>query len=157
MKIKSLYIIIIIGLVALNLFTIWSVKSNPNHRGPFGKMRPEPREIIIEKLHFDKSQISNYDSLIKVHQKNIREANENSLAIRSTLYKQLIAPDVDRNGVDSLINALGDQQKQIESIHFHHFEDIKNLCKPEQHNDFYNLVDELSLLFSPHHPPKGND
>lgn len=157
MKKNSLYIILIIGLVALNLFTIWSVSSNPKHRGPFGKMRPEPREIIIDKLHFDKSQIANYDLLIKLHQKNIHEASEKSLAIRSNLYKQLIVPEMDRIGVDSLINAIGTQQKQIESIHFHHFEDIKNICKTEQLNDFHNLVDELSLLFAPHHPRKSND
>ena len=117
----------------------------PSH-GPEG--RPKPREIIIEKLHFDASQIKQYDQLIKKHQSDIRATEDNIRASKNELYLQLNEAVANEKVKDSLIAALSLYQTQIESIHFNHFQDIKKLCKKEQMADFSALTEELSRLFS---------
>ena len=53
------------------------------------KSHKEPREIIIKKLHFDDSQIAQYEILISQHQKNIRENETQINQYRKELYQQL--------------------------------------------------------------------
>ena len=141
----------IITLFLLNLGTLgFLLLSNPKaHRSPNGpEKRPKPREIIIEKLHFDAAQIQQYDQLILWHRSHITEMEDQIGASKNELYLQLNKDSVDEKTKDSLINVLASCQKQIESIHFKHFQDIKKLCKKDQLNDFSDLTEELSKLFS---------
>ena len=64
----------VIALLLLNLGTLgFLFLTNPNENHPHGdrnfKGRPEPKEIIIEKLNFDSKQISEYEKLIQSYQK----------------------------------------------------------------------------------------
>jgi protein CpxP len=43
-------------------------------------------------------------------------------------------------------------QTYIERTHYKHFEDIKQLCKPNQQKDFEKLTQEIANLFG---RPKG--
>ena len=55
---------------------------------------------------------------------------------------------------------LADLQKQVESVHYAHFMDIKKICRPDQLSDFDKLTKELSRLFSRNarnNPPPPKD
>lgn len=142
----------IITLFLLNLGTLgFLFLSNPkgNHPPKHGhERRSKPKEIIIEKLHFDATQIKQYEQLIQWHRSHITELEDKIREDKNELYLQLNENPVNEKAKDSLINALGLYQKQIETIHFKHFEDIKKLCKKEQLEDFTALTEELSRLFS---------
>lgn len=141
----------IIALLLLNLGTLgFLLVSGPKqgHRPLHG--RPEPRAIIIEKLHFDAQQIEAYEQLIGEHRKKIDAIDEKIRDTKNSLYSLL--NNNDSASKDSLILALGNYQKEIETTHFNHFADIKKLCKPNQISDFEELTEELSRLFSK--PPR---
>ncbi len=138
----------VIALLLLNLATIgFVVLSKPGDRN-----RPEPREIIIEKLKFDENQKKEYEQLIYWHRSQIDELDEKTLETKKELYLQLLKNEVDTKTKDSLMNSLLKYQNQIENIHFKHFEDIKRLCRKDQLKNFEDLTKELSKIFSP--PPK---
>lgn len=137
----------VIALLLLNLATIGFVVSRPRDRH-----RPEPREIIIEKLHFDETQQDEYEQLIFWHRGQIKQLDEKIIETKKELYAQLIKNVIEKKTKDSLITTISVYQKQIEATHFKHFQDIKKLCRKDQVQNYFDLTAELSRLFSP--PPK---
>ena len=142
----------VIALLLLNfgLLGFLFMGRHNRHDGP--PRRPEPRQVIIDKLHFDEAQQASYEKLIHWHRSRIDSIDGNIRAAKNRLYSQLVQPAVDVKVKDSLINVLADLQKQIEATHFKHFQDIKGICRKEQLNDYNNLTEELSRIFSK--PPK---
>ncbi|WP_162128227.1 periplasmic heavy metal sensor [Flavobacterium phycosphaerae] len=153
MEKTKLLTIAVIGLLLLNLATLGFLFLNgpKGHRPPMDGMhgRQKPREIIIEKLHFDIAQQKEYDRIIQWHQGEIRKLDQNIRQTKNELYSQLMQPEVNAKTKDSLIAVLNSYQKQIEQTHFKHFEDIKKLCHPNQREDFNDLTEELARIFAP--------
>ncbi|MEI6312861.1 MAG: hypothetical protein WCP57_11425 [Bacteroidota bacterium] len=154
-KVKVLSILSI-GLLAVNIalvtFFLWK-KPGFHRDGQMG-----PRNIIIEKLHFDDDQIKAYDVIIQEHQKSMFQNQEDLLKLKKNLYTQLntTISDVVK---DSIINEIAVKQKDIEYINYAHFENIKKICKKDQLADFEKLSNELANLFSPNKrkPPHPRD
>lgn len=142
----------VIALLVLNFvilgFLFLSKKHKPNRR----KM---PREIVIEKLHFDENQIVEYEKIIKEHQKAIRNLDDSIRKTKNELYQLLNEEKINSAQKDSLYLKLANYQKQIETTHFNHFLEIKKLCKKEQLADYKNLTEELSKIFSHPRRPKN--
>ncbi|MES2411227.1 MAG: hypothetical protein V4535_07250 [Bacteroidota bacterium] len=150
MEKTKLLTITIIGLLLLNLGTLgflFLTGSKVHQRSHEGG-RPEPKEIIIDKLHFDSHQQKEYAKLIKWHRGEITKLDDTIRGAKNELYNQLSQADVDEKIKDSLITVINTNQKQIEETHFKHFEDIKKLCSKEQMDDFDSLTEELSRIFS---------
>lgn len=150
---NRLLIFLIAGLLISNiLLVIFMMKGRgPGHHGPPPHHRGGPRELIIERLHFDEAQMEQFEKLIHEHRKNVNAEDESLLNIKNTLYNNLKSEE-NKEVTDSLINEMVTIQNKIEHIHYSHFGDIKKLCKPEQMKDFNELATELSRLFG---PPKG--
>lgn len=139
-KVKVLSIISI-GLVITNLILIWFFTFNRHH--PHGKDRPS--KIIIEKLGFDAKQITEYEKLIDWHKTEIRKAEANLFDLKHELYATLINDSANRK--DSLFIEISQAQNAIEQIHYKHFNDIKQLCHPDQLSAFEELSEEVANLF----------
>jgi DNA-binding XRE family transcriptional regulator len=147
----------VIALLLLNLGTLgFLIFARPPHPMGGPGMRQQPKEIIIERLHFDEAQQQKYAQLIRWHRGTINEIEKEIYQAKNKLYLQLLKTNADTISRDSLINALGNYQKQIEATHFRHFQDIKNICRPDQMEDYNDLTAELSRIFSK--PPNpGHD
>jgi len=150
LKIVSLLVIVMllvnIGIIS---YIIWIKNDNP-----LSAQKKMPREIVIEKLGFNQEQIVAYDITIKRHQNAIRTLDDSIRNKKNQLYSRLKknALEIDKN--DPLVIELGNYQKQIETTHFNHFIEIKNICKPEQLDNFNSLTSELSKIFSGKRKPK---
>lgn len=134
-------ILVIIGLLLSNgVLFFMLIKSHQRKGGP--------KNIIIDKLHFDKEQIKNYEVYIQQHRKATNDNEETMNKLRSNLFKQL-KYEQDTAKVDSLILIIAKQQYIAEKINYNHFLEIKRLCKPAQQKDFDELTNEIAHLFSP--------
>lgn len=154
MERTKLLTITVIGLLLLNLATLGFLFMNgPKGHRPTHGGRPEPKEIIIEKLHFDANQQKEYDKLITWHRGEITRLDDAMHRAKNDLYSGLSKDRIDAQAKDSLINVINSSQKQIEETHFKHFEDIKKLCHKDQMDDFNELTEELSRIFTP--KPRG--
>ncbi len=154
MERAKLLTISVIGLLLLNLSTLGYLFLNgPKGDRPPHERRPEPKEIIIERLHFDANQQKEYVKLIQWHRGEIDRLDDNIRQTKNELYIQLSEKEINIKIKDSLIALLNSYQKQIEQTHFKHFEDIKKLCKPEQQDDFVILTEDLSRILAP--KPRG--
>lgn len=149
-KVKLLSILSV-GLLLANITLLWFLLSNkPKHAGP--GPNGGPRNIIINKLDFDENQVKQYESLILWHRGEIDKSQEQIVVLKNELYSTLV--DSNATTKDSLINKISAIQKNIETIHYKHFQDIKNLCRPDQLVAFEKLSKEIAALFAPPHPPK---
>jgi hypothetical protein len=149
---NRLLIFLIAGLLISNiLLVVFMMKGRGSGHHPPPHHR-SPREVIIERLHFDEAQVQQYETLIQEHRKNLRNEDEALLNIKTTLYSNLKTKE-NKTVTDSLINAMMAIQNKIEHIHYSHFENIKKLCKPEQLKYFNHLATELSRIFGPPPPP----
>ena len=137
----------VIGLVLLNVGIIsFLYISRPNPNQEYNRIRP--KDIIIEKLHFDSIQIKKYEDFIKTYRITIDTLNNNNREIKAELYTQLKYLKVNSKIKDSLIQLTLVNQKRIEEANFEHFQDIKNICNKSQLEDFNLLTEELEKLFS---------
>lgn len=158
MKKTKLLTITVIGLLLLNfaILAFLLVSGPRGHKRPTDRPdgRPNPREIIIERLHFDDNQQKEYAELIKWHRGEIKKLDSNIRQTKNELYYQLNQTEVNLKTKDSLITLLNSYQKQVEETHFKHFEDIKKLCHQDQLEDFNELTEDLSRIFAPNKPPR---
>jgi hypothetical protein len=112
-----------------------------------------PRNIIIERLHLSPEQVTDYDKLIKQHRAAVRQTDMKIMELKNALY--LCLNEQGGGMKDSLINAITQTQHEMEEVHYHHFEGIRDLCTGEQKKDFELLSHDLGALFAPkHHKPR---
>lgn len=149
-----LLIIAVIVLMLLNIVLMAALFLNKPHFPPRSDSRQNPKEVIISTLHFNANQTKQYEALITQHFQGIEQQQNNIRKAKNELFNLL--KETNYEAKDSLIAIIVNSQKEIENIHFNHFNDIKMLCTPEQINDFNELSKELAKLFAPHplHPPK---
>jgi len=148
MKKNSFYIIIIVVLIIINICTLYFSMETKHTK---------PREIIIEKLGFDSNQIIEYDKIIKVHQKTIRNLNDSVRKSKNELYHLLTKDNIDLKNKENLTLKITIFQNKIERTHFNHFLEIKHLCHKDQLEKFNSLSNELSKLFAPKGMPKNEN
>ncbi len=157
MEKTKLLTIAVIGLLVINLGTLsFLLMNGKGHRPPQGG-RAEPKEVIIERLHLDAKQQKDYARLIAWHRGEIDKIDAEIRKAKNELYAELSQPQIDTAVKDSLISAINASQKQIEYVHFKHFEDIRKLCREDQIDDYNELTRELSRIFAPKPHGRKND
>lgn len=141
----------VIGLLLLNLSTIGFLFFNSNERN-----QPKPKEIVIEKLHFDKQQQEKYQVFIDENRLKINAFDDGIRNLKNQLFLELKQEKINTNKSDSLINQIANIQKEIEKLHFKHFQDIKSICRKDQLPYFNELTEDLGKIFSnQRRPPRG--
>ncbi len=153
----KLLTIAVLGLLLINISTLCVLILHKPHRPPMGEVSIPPGEgpkrIIIERLHFDDAQQQQYQLLIDGHRKKMRELNDATRKLHDSLFTLLKDASIDQSKADTLMQQIAANQKQTDQLNFDHFQKIKSICKPEQLNDFNELVDELGALFAPKGKP----
>ncbi len=148
-KIKLLSIAVI-GLLAINIavvgFLLLRKPPMPPKGIPQAEEKKGPKQIIIDKLQFDKEQVTLYESLIVEHRESVKALKNSISDTKNNLYQSLKTETF--TDKDSLINLLSALQKRIETVHYEHFAQIKKLCKPGQMENFNELTNELAFYFT---------
>ncbi|MDX2173976.1 MAG: hypothetical protein SFY56_12710 [Bacteroidota bacterium] len=147
-KTKLLYIAVV-ALFLLNIGTLTYIftRKPPRHHqlGDEG-----PKQIIIDRLHFDNKQEKEYSLIVEEHRAKSRELNGLSRSLHNSLYSLLSEKIFNKEKADSLINQIAINQKAIDNLNLDHFQKIKSICKDNQTGFFNELVKDLTHLFSPH-------
>ena len=154
----KLLTIAVIGLLLINLGTLGVLMMHRPPHQPQSEMRPPPpgegpKQLIIDRLHFDDAQQKQYDLFIDEHKKKTNELHDASREMHNQLFSLLKSESIDKTKSDAIIQQIADNQKAIDNLNFDHFQKIKSICKPNQLEDFNELADELAELFGPKGPP----
>ncbi len=140
--------VIVLVLMNAGIITFFLLNAPPRPDGE------KPKKIIGERLRFDHGQMERYESLIRDHQQTIREADREIRDLKTEIYSSLSSPSPSKQ--DSLLNLLADAQQRIERAHVEHFTALRQLCRPDQQEEFNKLSHELAEIFSPkeRRPPR---
>lgn len=141
---------LVIVLLVLNLIVVsafWFFNRGNNHKnGGRDGQGGGPRNEIIDRLHFDKSQVYQYDSLIVKHRKLVGQKEKEIQGLRTLLFMG-VSDGIDSKLKDSWVSQIGVLHADIQQIHYSHFLDIRRICKPEQQKDFALLTKDLAKMF----------
>ncbi len=144
--------IITIGLVVmvvLNIILIAFIligQPRPGHIQ--GELRGHHLE---EQLGFDAQQSREFRDLKRAHFRENRELFQKMAGLK----KQLLLSD-DRLKAKAIINDIKTLQGQIDWNIYGHFQDVKNICRPEQLPAYADFIEEVSQGMGPGHRRRGN-
>ena len=127
----------IIILVALNVATItmmWVFLARTSHPPPFNKiMQPKETVTLMQKeLNLSNEQIKQFEKLRKENFDKSKKLMNQIDALKKSLSEELINENKDTAKVNSITNAIGLLQTEMEKLRFNHFEQLISLCTPEQ-------------------------
>ena len=150
---RLVIVLLVLNLIVVSAFWILGGGHRQGNGGRDGQ-GGGPRNEIIERLHFDAAQVTEYDSLIVKHRKLVGEKEKEIQGLRTSLFMG-VSDGIDSKLKDSWIRQIGVLHADIQQIHYAHFLDIQKICKPEQQEDFALLTKDLSKMFRGR-APKGN-
>jgi periplasmic protein CpxP/Spy len=141
-RIKFLTIAVVALLIANIAFVVFFFAGRRGHH-----RHAQPREVIMERLHFSKEQEAQYEGLIQNHRSSIAQLEGDIMHLRNELYSHLNDPAIWPQR-DSIQSQLAKLQAQIEAVHYDHFMAIKGICTSEQLPMFQELSTEIAQIFS---------
>ena len=161
---KTFWTFVIILLMVINItamVTIWLQRHHPDGRGaPPQPHRPAEATAFFLKteLGFSEEQVGKFlrmqDDFLEQNGKRRRAIGN----LKRDLYGSLIDSSVDSTLNDERIARVGREFAEIEKFALQYFQNVKNLCTPEQQKKFDILLGQILSRVEPgHHPPRGND
>jgi hypothetical protein len=150
---RLVIVLLVLNLIVVSAFWVFKGFGTQGNGGRDGQ-GGGPRNEIIDRLHFDKGQVAQYDSLIVKHRKLVGQKEKEIQGLRTSLFMG-VSDGIDAKLKDSWVRRIGVLHADIQQIHFAHFLDIQKICKPDQRVDFDNLTKDLSKMFRGR-GPKGN-
>ena len=142
---RLVIVLLVLNLIAVSAFWVFKGFGTQGNGGRDGQ-GGGPRNEIIDRLHFDKGQVAQYDSLIVKHRKLVGQKEKEIQGLRTSLFMG-VSDGIDSNLKDSWVRQIGVLHADIQQIHFAHFLDIQKICKPDQRVDFERLTKDLSKMF----------
>ena len=142
---RLVIVLLVLSLIAVSAFWFFKGFGTQGNGGRAGQ-GGGPRNEIIDRLHFDAAQVTQYDSLIVTHRKMVGEKEKEIRGLRTALFMG-VSDGIDSKLKDSWIRQIGVLHADIQQIHYSHFLDIRRICKPEQQKDFALLTKDLANMF----------
>jgi hypothetical protein len=142
---RLVIVLLVLNLIAVSAFWVFKGFGTQGNGGRDGQ-GGGPRNEIIDRLHFDKGQVAQYDSLIVKHRKLVGQKEKEIQGLRTSLFMG-VSDGIDAKLKDSWVRQIGVLHADIQQIHFAHFLDIQKICKPDQRVDFERLTKDLSKMF----------
>ena len=133
---QRFYIGVIVVLVLVNIFFLFSINHRDDHH-----RRGGPRNLIIETLSLDDKQIDIYDDLIDDHKRLFKDEMNRVHMLRQTYF----------NGHDSLLIPLSSSYLELEKINKQHINDIMEICTDSQKKEFKALIKKQSFFAPNNH------
>jgi predicted protein tyrosine phosphatase len=147
------YKTIIIALVVVNLLTIffwWFLGFGGFHKFSKEKEAENTKNFsakvaLEEKLGLDPDQKVLFEVHNKVHYTQLKEFNQSIDSLRRVLRDEVISGASDSIRVKELFEAIALQRTQMDLSIYHHFRELKAICKPEQKVVFDSVVNSFLL------------
>lgn len=149
MKKETLLTVAVFALLLLNFGTLgYLLMRQPRpHAGRDGMKLDQE---IITTLQLDDNQQKTFNGLKTAHHQQILDSDREYHEALVLFFSLVKNDSVEQTQYDSLLNAMLDIQKSRAAITFQHFEDLKNLCGPEQRKNFDQLLPVLTQVVLPH-------
>lgn len=146
----KLLTIVIIGLFVLNFGTLaflWFHRAPGPHpesmRQQMNGQMNGPRGFLEGQLNFSEKQKDDAMKLREEHMKTMKAIRDSIHTLKDKLFDLIAVTPTDSPKVSALVQAIGDEQKQIELATFYHFQKIRALCDDNQKQKFDKIMKDV--------------
>ena len=134
---KILLIAIGILLVANLVLLCFFIANKPaEKRGIHGDRKAMMTAFLKNDIGFNQQQLQQYDTLSQVHHTKIKALFDEARNDKEKQFKQMTSDDFSDSAISNTATLFADKQKQIQTVMFKHFKDVRNLCTPQQQPKF---------------------
>ena len=148
MKKETLLTIAVVALLLLNFGTLGYLFSRRPPHTPEEGNRQLDRQIV-ETLHLNTAQQQQFEKLKKAHHEQMIASRRDYRDALGNYFALLKNDSVAPAQYDASLVVLSNIQKERAAVTFRHFSDLKNLCTPEQRQNFDTLLPELMQVILP--------
>ena len=126
-------------LIALNItLIVLLILGRPQYR----QEGDDPGKYLVGKLKFTEQQETAFNKLKNSHHTTVEELKIEGERLRKSFFDGLTS-DFPSSYRDSIANKIAENQRQIELVTYNHFEEVKNICTPEQKVIFNDIIKEV--------------
>jgi periplasmic protein CpxP/Spy len=117
----------------------------------FLRYRPECEEVktkgatdlLKEQVGFSDEQLDHYKKLRDQQRETIRPLYENMRMTKDTLFRLLGDSAVTDERLEEITDHIGAKQKSLDLLTFHHFSELRKICRPDQRTAYDSMVVQL--------------
>ena len=155
--------VLLIGLLLLSNLALvgFFVLNKPEKRPDNHRDRPSSfmRESLKKDVGFNDNQMAEYDKIIQTHRAQMRPIFEDITRTKENFYQLLSQPNIPDSLLNSMANTIGEKQKLIDMKIFTHFQNLRQLCTPEQRPAFDSLAQKVvhRMIVPMRRPDNKND
>ena len=136
-------LLILVGILLItNVITLaflWTTRKPKHPSSP----KPRMGQFMVDQLQFDSTQEAAYwnlrDSLISKQ----RPIMDSLRIAKKSFYDLLNYPPVSDSALEARSNAVLGIQQKLDLITFRHFQQVRNVCHPEQYQKFDTVIKEI--------------
>ena len=133
-------LMIVVGvLIVFNLLLLFLVWNNSTSTSTTTEVRKSPQEMraalttmLKKELDFSDDQVERYLQVRFEHHEKMRRLQRKLSGIKKEMFDAVLAENSSPTISDSLLALSLETQGEIERLTYKHFEDLKNICSPEQ-------------------------
>lgn len=149
----------VVVLVLLNVATLGSFWLKKPPLPPAGSGQgADGQRIMEERLGLSDEQATEFKRLREEHFMRTRPLQEKMHRIRLHLLDEIFAPEPDETLIEELFTELGEKQTEFERNLYTHFQEMKDVCTPEQMHELRIMLRGLIERTRPRDPqqhPRG--
>jgi Spy/CpxP family protein refolding chaperone len=109
-----------------------------------------PRGFLEGQLNFTEKQKDDALKLREEHMKTMSAIQDSIHALKDKLFDLIAVTPTDSPKVSALVQAIADEQKQIELATFYHFQKIRALCDDSQKQKFDKIMKDVIKTMEMH-------
>ena len=143
---NRIYVLLIALLLLSNLALVgFFVLNKPEAKPDTRRDRPSSfmRESLKKDVGFNDQQMAEFDKRIQAHRAQMRPIFEDITRTKENYYQLLNHPNTPDSGLNAAAISIGEKQKLIDMTMFAHFQNLRELCTPEQRPAFDSLVQKV--------------
>lgn len=153
------WIIIVIVLIILNLFTMGALWFTHIRNQQLGVNLPKQEKFLREKLNLDKEQMR---KMKESRQRHFAQVEPIDKEINELKHELFTSSGLTQDQVGSLLSEIGSKQRNLDSLMLVHFIELRSFCTEEQLSGMNQLINDItSQRFGPgkgripRHPKHG--
>lgn len=138
MKKNTLLYLILIVLVVMNGFFIYTFLNKPNEAP--ARKKGNPTEFIAKELDFSKTQLDKLKTLDDLHRITMMKSDNEIKELKDLLFGSLSDTVIKSFTIDSLTTLIGIREKEKDINVFNHLKSIQEICNDDQKQRFQKII-----------------
>ncbi len=155
MQKSRLWILIMIVLVLLNVFTLtflWMQAKTAEGEGA----RRSTKDFIIKEVGLTNEQIILFDSLRKIHHSKIKRLNQQNRELHDQLFENISIVQIDSTLIQNISSQISKIEVEKQAITLYHFRAFRKILTTQQQNKFDSIINDVLRTLGRPGPKEGN-